>query len=79
MVLAGKKVAECLERLGLGAVRQFLRPPGLANQARGAVAIAFGKQDAREREPGNPLSADKRNPPDRSTMICITLAPPLIW
>jgi len=51
MVLAGKKVAECLERLGLGAVRQFVRPPGLANQARGAVTIAFGQQAAREREP----------------------------
>jgi len=51
MIVAGEKVAECLERLGFSALRQFLRPPRLANQACGAVTVAFGKQDARERKP----------------------------
>ena len=50
MVLARQQVAEQLERVGLGALRQFIRPPGLANQARGTVTIAFGEQHPRERE-----------------------------
>src|SRR5580704_3710256 len=50
MVLAGEQVTEHLERFGFGTLRQFIRPPGLANQASGTVTVAFGEQDSRERE-----------------------------
>src|ERR1700722_8147222 len=50
MVLACEQVAEQLERFGFGTLRQFIRPPGLANQASGTVAVVFGEQDPRERE-----------------------------
>src|SRR5207302_4630594 len=50
MVLAGEQVAERLERLAFGALRQFFRAPGLANLAGRAVTIAFGKKGSRERE-----------------------------
>src|ERR1700729_2148258 len=50
MVLAREQVTEQLERFGFGTLRQFIRPPTLANQASGAVTVAFGEQDPRERE-----------------------------
>ena len=50
MVFAREQVVEQLERVGFGALRQFIRPPGLANQACGAVTVAFGEQHPRERE-----------------------------
>src|ERR1700688_64722 len=50
MVLAREQVTEQLERFGFGTLRQFIRPPGLANQASGTGAVAFGEQDPRERE-----------------------------
>src|SRR6185437_9252885 len=50
MVLARQQVVEQFERFGFGALRQFIRPPGLANQASGAVTITFGEQYPRERE-----------------------------
>src|SRR3984957_6971917 len=50
MVRAREQVTEQLESFGFGAFRQFVRPPGLANQASGTVAVAFGEQDPRERE-----------------------------
>ena len=50
MVLAREQIAERLERLGFGALRQLLRPPGFASLACGAVTVAFGKKDAREGE-----------------------------
>jgi hypothetical protein len=51
MVLAREQLSEQLERVGFGALRQFIRPPGLANQASGTVTVAFGEQHPREREP----------------------------
>src|ERR1019366_7296728 len=50
MVLAGEQVVERVGYLGFGALRQFLRPPGLAHLACGAVMVAFGKNYPRERE-----------------------------
>src|ERR1700733_3684637 len=50
MVLAREQVTEQLERFGFGTLRQFIRPPSLANQASGTVTVAFGEQDPRERE-----------------------------
>jgi hypothetical protein len=50
MILARQQIAERLQRVGLGTFRQFIRPPGLAHQARGSLAIAFGQKNARERE-----------------------------
>src|ERR1700722_16429014 len=50
MVLAREQVTEQLERFGFGTLRQFIRPPSLANQAFGTVTVAFGEQDPRERE-----------------------------
>src|SRR5450759_639480 len=44
-------LAERVERLGFNVFRQLLRPPSLANLAFGAVAVALGKQDPRERKP----------------------------
>jgi hypothetical protein len=51
MVLASQDLAERVERLGFNVFRQLLRPPSLANLAFGAVAVALGKQDPRERKP----------------------------
>jgi len=50
MVLAGEQLAERLERLGFGTLRQLVRPPGLARPARGAVTVALGEKGSRQRE-----------------------------
>src|SRR3984957_1604963 len=50
MVLAREQVTEQLERFGFGTLRQFIRPPGLANQASGTVTVAFGEHDSCKRE-----------------------------
>src|SRR5260370_2126754 len=51
MVVAREQIAEHIERVGFNAFRQLLRTPGLANLVLGAVTVALGKQDPRERKP----------------------------
>src|ERR1700738_5456501 len=51
MVVACEQIAEHTERVGFNAFRQLLRTPGLANLVLGAVTVALGKQDPRERKP----------------------------
>src|ERR1700681_2436742 len=51
MVVACEQIAEHIERVGFNALRQLLRTPGLANLVLGAVTVALGKQDPRERKP----------------------------
>src|SRR5450631_2167081 len=51
MVVAREQIAERVERVGFNAFRQLLRTPGLANLAFGAVTVALGKQNPRERKP----------------------------
>ena len=71
MVLAREQVAEQLERVGFGALRQFIRPPGLANQASGTVTIAFGEQrPARARSGPWRLSADRLRSCERWRRRC---------
>jgi hypothetical protein len=50
MVVAGEQVAERIEGFAFNPFGQFLRPPGLANQAHGAVTIAFPEQRPRQRK-----------------------------
>ncbi len=50
VVIAGEKVAERLEHVGLEALRQFVRSPCVARQPRRAVAIPVGQQYARQRQ-----------------------------
>src|SRR3984957_17099292 len=50
MVLAREQVVEQLKCFRFGSLRQFIRPPGLANQACCTVAVALGEQDPRERK-----------------------------
>ena len=50
VVIAVEKVAERLERVGLQALRQFVRSPCVARQPGRAVPIAFSEQHARQRQ-----------------------------
>src|SRR5229473_6768567 len=53
IVVAREQIAEHIERVGFNAFRQLLRTPGLANLVLGAVTVALGKQDTRERKPAS--------------------------
>src|ERR1700738_1408076 len=50
MILAREQRAERVERFPLDVFSQFLRPPGLANQAFGRFSITFCEQRPRQRK-----------------------------
>jgi hypothetical protein len=47
MIVAGEQIVESIEGFALNTFGQFLRPPRLANQTCGAVAVALGEQSPR--------------------------------
>ena len=65
VVIAIEKVAERLERVGLQALRQFVRSPCVARQPGRAVPIAFSEQHARQRQlalgTGGPIAGEAAN------------------
>ena len=50
MVFAREQVVEMFECVGFRTFRQFIRPPGMADQISGTVTVAFSKQHPRKRE-----------------------------